>query len=99
MASTNAYSVWCGSVDDLQPWFRAFKYMLNERNSRDIWHNPKYSELLEIQQAGFNAYVKSHNDDPQHVLEYIACKQQIVMHQGGYTATAPPSHCYNVSLK
>ncbi len=29
--------------DDIQPWFRAFKYMLRKDRSRDFWHDPKYS--------------------------------------------------------
>jgi hypothetical protein len=31
--------------EDLQPHFRAYKYMIQENRSRDFWHDPNYAEM------------------------------------------------------
>ena len=43
--------------EDLQPHFRAYKYMIQDNRSRDFWHDPNYAEMLAVQQEAFNAFV------------------------------------------
>ena len=43
--------------DDLQPHFRAYKYMIRENRSRDFWHDPNYAEMLALQQEAWNGYI------------------------------------------
>ncbi len=84
--------------DDIQPWFRAMKYMLNQERARDFWHSPKYAELLAVQQDAFRAYVTDQIDDPALALEYAACQQQKILFESGESRLAPPDSCANVTL-
>jgi len=85
--------------EDIQPWFRAFKYMLRTDRSRDFWHEPKYSEMLAAQQEGFCGYASGQLKDPKLVLEWIACEQQKILFEAGRSKIAPPDSCKNVRLK
>lgn len=85
--------------EDIQPWFRAFKYMLRADRSRDFWHDPKYSEMLAVQQEGFSAYATGQVNDARKVLEYIACEQQKILYEAGRSKIKPPDSCKNVQLK
>jgi len=85
--------------DEIQPWFRAMKYMLNQERARDFWHDPKYSELLAVQQDAFRAYITGQIDDPARALEYAACQQQKILFESGKSHIAPPGSCTGVSLK
>ena len=85
--------------DDIQPWFRTMKYMLNQKISRDFWHDPKYAELLAVQQDAFRAYITGQIDDPALALEYAACQQQKILFESGKSQIAPPHSCTRVSLQ
>ena len=85
--------------DDIQPWFKAMKYMLNQERARDFWHEPKYAELLAAQQDAFRAYVTGQIDDPTQALEYAACQQQKILFESGKSKIAPPDSCTNVKLR
>jgi multiple sugar transport system substrate-binding protein len=85
--------------EDIQPWFRAYKYSLTEENSRDFWHDAKYSELLSLQQTAFTAYSAGSVKDPAKVLEYVACEQQKILFEEGTSKTAPPAACSNAKLE
>ncbi len=85
--------------EDIQPWFRAFKYMLRTDRSRDFWHDPKYSEMLAAQQEGFTAFATGQIDDPALGLEYAACEQQKILYEAGRSKIAPPDSCKDVRLK
>lgn len=76
--------------DKIQPWFRAYKYMMRNGRTKDIWHDPNYAKLLDIQQSAFNSYATGGtNADAMKVLDYIAYKQQKVLYQAGETKKAP----------
>jgi multiple sugar transport system substrate-binding protein len=85
--------------DDIQPWFRAYKYMLVTENARDFWHEPKYSEMLAVQQEGWTAYASGEVNDAKNTLEWIACEQQKIMYDAGRSQIAPPESCASVVLK
>lgn len=85
--------------DDIQPWFRAYKYMLRSDRARDFWHEPKYSEMLAVQQEGWTAYASGQVDDAENTLEWIACQQQKIMFDAGRSEIAPPDSCADVVLK
>lgn len=85
--------------DDIQPWFRTMKYMLTEKNARDFWHDPKYSEMLAAQQEGFCGYASGQIEDPKLALEWIACEQQKILYEAGRSKIAPPDSCKDVRLK
>jgi len=85
--------------EDIQPWFRAFKYMLKTTRSRDFWHEPKYSEMLAAQQEGFTAYATGSVDDPKLCLEYAACEQQKILYEAGRSKIKPPDSCADVRLR
>lgn len=84
--------------DDIQPWFRAMKYMLKQERARDFWHDPRYAELLAVQQDAFRAYVTGQLDDPALALEYAACQQQKILSESGRSQLAPPAKCMHVTL-
>lgn len=85
--------------DDIQPWFRAYKYMLRTENARDFWHEPKYSEMLAVQQEGWTAFASGQVTDAKNTLEWIACEQQKIMYEAGRSEIAPPDSCAEVVLK
>jgi multiple sugar transport system substrate-binding protein len=85
------------AFDDINPWNRAYKFMLTEGRSRDFWHHPKYAEMLALQQEGFSAYMTGQNEDAKAVLDYIACGQQQILADVG-DAPMAPDMCYSTSL-
>ena len=84
--------------DDIQPWYRAYKYMLKGR-SRDFWHEAKYSEMLAAQQEAFTSYATGGVADPKVALEWAACEQQKILFEAGRSKVKPPDSCKNVQLK
>lgn len=76
--------------ENMNPWYRAYKYMLTEERARDFWHDPKYSEMLAIQQAAFSAYATGVIKDPKKALDYAAYQQQERLYSAGRTDIAPP---------
>ena len=85
------------AFDDLNPWNRAYKYMLQDGRSRDFWHHPQYAEMLALQQEGFSAFITGQNNDARAVLDYIACGQQQILADVG-DAPDVPDFCYSTSL-
>ncbi|TNC63233.1 extracellular solute-binding protein [Rubellimicrobium roseum] len=83
--------------DTINPWNRAYKYMLTDGRSRDFWHHPKYAEMLALQQEGFSAFMTGQNEDAKAVLDYIACGQQQILADAG-NAPMVPDMCYSTSL-
>ncbi|PKP74539.1 MAG: sugar ABC transporter substrate-binding protein [Alphaproteobacteria bacterium HGW-Alphaproteobacteria-6] len=84
--------------DDINPWNRTFKYMLEDGRSQDFWHDPKYSEMLAVQQEGYSAFVTDQATDPQAVMNYIACAQQQILFDEGVAKTEPSGICAGISL-
>ena len=84
--------------DDIQPWFRAYKYMLLKGRSRDFWHDPQYSRMLSIQQDAFTSYMTGQTDDPMQTLDYAACQQQKILYDEGVAEKAPSDSCSSISL-
>lgn len=93
-----------GSVNDpefenINPWNRAYKYMIVPENARDFWHEPNYSEMLSVQQEGFTAFVSGQVESAENTLEWIACQQQAILYDNGRTEVAPPESCADVTLQ
>ena len=85
--------------EELTPYTRAFKYMLQEGNSRDFWHLPEYAELLAVQQEAYSAYASGQVNDPNRVLDYIAAKQQQILFDNGRTTTPVPDELKGITLQ
>jgi multiple sugar transport system substrate-binding protein len=85
------------NFNSLQPQFRAFKYMLP--NSRDFWHDPNYSQMLQEQQTAWSAYMTDVAKDAMKVMQYVACKQQGILYDAGQTDTAPTDACNDITLE
>jgi multiple sugar transport system substrate-binding protein len=86
------------NFDKINPWNRAYKHMLEPGRSRDFWHDPKYSEMLALQQEGFTSFMTGQTASAQKALDYIACGQQQILHDEGVAKTAPSDKCSSVSL-
>lgn len=84
--------------DGIQPWFRAYKYMLSEGRSRDFWHHPAYAEMLSLQQEAFTSYMTGQTDDPMRALRFAACQQQRILYDVGTAVNAPPDYCSGITL-
>jgi multiple sugar transport system substrate-binding protein len=84
--------------EDLQPHFRAFKYMITENRSKDFWHDPNYSEMLAVQQEAWNGYISDVVSDAKLALDYTACKQQGILYDAGRSDIAPSDACADISL-
>jgi multiple sugar transport system substrate-binding protein len=84
--------------EDIQPWFRAYKYMLRTDRARDFWHEPKYSEMLSIQQEGWTAYASGQVKDAKNTLDWIAAQQQKIMFEAGRSKIPPPEGYENITL-
>ncbi len=82
--------------DDIQPWYRTYKYMLP--HSSDFWHDPKYSEMLAVQQEAFTAFATGQISDPAHALAYTACKQQDILFDSGTASKQSTSACSGIRL-
>lgn len=83
----------------LNPWNRAYAYMLQEDRARDFWHEPTYSEMLAAQQEGFTAFTSGQVDDPLNTLTWIACEQQKILNDAGRTDIEPSSECRRARLR
>jgi multiple sugar transport system substrate-binding protein len=77
--------------DSINPWNRAYKFMLQPDRARDFWHEPNYSEMLALQQEEFTAYAAGEYDDAMSVLTYVACEQQQILFDNGRTEVEPPA--------
>lgn len=84
--------------DTINPWNRAYKYMLEPGRARDFWHDPKYSEMLSLQQEGFTSYMTGQTASAQQALDYIACGQQQILADEGVAKEQPSDKCSSVSL-
>ena len=84
--------------DDLQPWFRAFKFMLEGTRSRDFWHHPKYAEMLSLQQEAFTSFMTGQTADAMQALNVAACGQQQILFDYGTASEGPSRACRGVSL-
>ncbi len=84
--------------DRINPWNRAYKYMLEPGRSRDFWHHPKYAEMLAVQQEAFTSYMTGLTADPKQALAYAACSQQSILYDYGAASTAPTGACATISL-
>ena len=85
--------------DEIQPWFKAYKYMLTTEHARDFWHEPTYSQMLAVQQEGWTGFASDSYKDAAKVLEYIACEQQKIQFEAGRTKIAPPDSCKNAKAE
>ena len=95
---TDKATVGSPDFNTIQPWFRAYKDMLNTEHARDFWHDPKYSEMLAVQQEGWTAYASGQVNDAKNTLDWIACQQQKILFDASRTKIAPPDSCQNVQL-
>jgi len=84
--------------EDINPWNRAYKYMLQTDRARDFWHEPNYSEMLAAQQEGWTAFASGQVNDAANTLEWIACEQQKILYEAGRSEVAPPDSCKDVHL-
>jgi len=82
--------------DGIYPWNRTYKYML--RHSSDFWHDPKYSEMLSIQQEAFTGFMTGQVAGARHALDYIACKQQAILFDEGVATKQPSGACAGIRL-
>jgi multiple sugar transport system substrate-binding protein len=95
---TDARTLADPSNESINPWNRAYRYMLQGNRSRDFWHDPSYSEMLAVQQEGFTDYLSGQTSDPAKALDWIACQQQKILFDGGHSEIPPPDSCLNASL-
>ena len=68
--------------EDIQIWFPAYKYMMQDGLSKDFWHEPSYSELLQIQQEAWTAFAAGPDgsfETARAVLDDVAARQQAVL--------------------
>lgn len=84
--------------DNINPWNRAYKYMLEPGLSRDFWHHPRYSEMLAVQQEGFTSYLTGTTASAKQALDYIACQQQQILYDDGTASERPSDACSATSL-
>lgn len=84
--------------DDINPWNRAYKYMLEPGRSRDFWHHPKYAEMLAVQQEAFSSYMTGQTADPMQALNYAACNQQQILFDAGSASEGSSRACITASL-
>ncbi len=84
--------------ESINPWNRAYKYMLTTEHARDFWHEPNYSEMLAAQQEGFTAYASGQVNDAMNTLKWIACQQQKILFDNNRSKIQPPDECANIQL-
>lgn len=96
---TTAEALNAEGFDDINPWNRAYRYMLTTETARDFWHEPTYAELLALQQEGWTAYASGQVDDAMNTLNWIACEQQAIMYDSGRSETPAPAECDDVRLQ
>ena len=87
----NAAALNSPGFEDIQPWFKVLKYMLNGERSRDFWHEPTYSEMLSFQQEAFTSYASGNTTDALETLNTVAAEQQRILYEAGRTTTPPPA--------
>ncbi len=85
--------------DSINPWNRAYKFMLQPDRARDFWHEPNYAEMLSLQQEVFTAFAAGEYDDALSVLQFVACEQQEILFDNGRTEVEPPEECEDVELE
>ena len=95
---SDAATVNSAGFEEIQPWFKAYKYMMVSDNARDFWHEPTYAAMLSIQQEGFTAFATGQVNDAKNTLEWIACEQQKIQFEAGRSPIAPPDTCKSVTL-
>ncbi|MFB2551975.1 extracellular solute-binding protein [Ensifer soli] len=84
--------------ESINPWNRAYKYMLETGRSRDFWHHPRYSEMLAVQQEGFTSFMTGSTASAKQALDYIACQQQQILYDDGFASESPSDACGSTSL-
>jgi multiple sugar transport system substrate-binding protein len=85
--------------EQIQPWYREYRYMLVTERARDFWHNPTYASLLEVQQEAWTAYATGVVNSAKVANDYAACGQQKILYDAGFARQAPPSSCEEVRLR
>ncbi len=85
--------------ESINPWNRAYKYMLQEDRARDFWHEPVYSEMLSTQQEAFTAFTSGQVDDPLKALVWVACEQQKILNDAGRSDIEPSRECRRARLQ
>jgi multiple sugar transport system substrate-binding protein len=85
--------------EKIQPWFKAYKYMLSQSKGRDFWHNPLFAVMLHKQQEAFHAYITGQVSDPKVALDYAAYGLQKLMYDYGYSKNKPPVSASKLQLK
>lgn len=85
--------------DSINPWNRAYRFMLNENRARDFWHEPNYAEMLAAQQEGWTAFASGQVTDAMNTLNWIACQQQKILFDNGRSEVAPPAECEAITLQ
>jgi multiple sugar transport system substrate-binding protein len=86
------------AFESINPWNRAYTYMLQPDRARDFWHDPNYSEMLKIQQEGFTAFISGRVNNASDVLTWIACQQQRILYEHERSEVPPPDSCANFTL-
>lgn len=84
--------------EDMQPHFRAYKYMIRDNRSKDFWHDPNYAELLAVQQEAWNGYITDVVTDAKLAMDYTACRQQEILYDAGRSDIEPSEMCNDISL-
>ena len=84
--------------DDMQPQFKAFKYMIRENRSQDFWHDPNYAEMLAVQQEAWNGFLTDVVPDAKLAMDYTACKQQEILYDAGRSDIEPSEACADISI-
>jgi len=85
--------------ESINPWNRAYKYMIVPERARDFWHEPNYSEMLALQQEAFTAYASGQVEDPLNTLNWIACQQQEILFDNDRSEVEPPAECDDIELE
>lgn len=96
---TDKATVGSDEFDNINPWNRAYKYMLTRERARDFWHDPKYAEMLAVQQEGWTSYASGQVDDAANTLDWIACQQQKILFDAGRSEVPPPDECADIVLE
>ncbi|NJO17760.1 MAG: extracellular solute-binding protein, partial [Thioploca sp.] len=76
--------------ENIQPWFKAYKYMLTEEHAKDFWHEPSYFEILSIQQKAITDYASGKVTHAQQVLDYVAYTLQLILYESARSQIPPP---------
>ena len=85
--------------DNIQPWFKTYKFALTTEHAKDFWHQPQYAEMLALQQEAFTAFATGAAHDARSVLDYVAAQQQHILYDAGATKTPPPPNWESIQMK